>query len=330
MFDAVRSCLTAARRVLLISHVAPDGDAIGSLLGLYALLQEQGYQATPANPDEVPPFLRFLPGWEDVVQQADEEFDLVVALDSSDLPRLGALFDPQRYGHLPLVNVDHHVTNLGYGTVNVVDPSASSTCEVVYRLALALGWPISPRSAQCLLTGIVTDTQGFRTANVTADLLGIAQRLMEAGASLPLITENAFGRSSLASICLWGQALTNVRLEDRIIWTAIPLNARARCYGVEQSDTGLASFLVAAEEADVSVVLTERKDGKVDVGLRAKRPFDVSQVALSLGGGGHPLAAGCTLAVDLETAQRLVLAALRPALEAQRAARPGLREASRT
>lgn len=319
MFDAVCAQLTAARSVLIVSHVAPDGDAIGSLLGLYALLRAQGYQATPANQDGVPRFLRFLPGWEDVVTEAHGDFDLVVALDSSDLPRLGSAFDRRRYAHLPLINIDHHVTNLGYGTVNAVDPTAASTCELVYRLALAMGWRIGPQAAQCLLTGIVTDTQGFRTANVTAALLGMAQRLMEAGASLPLITENAFGRSSLASICLWGRALANVQLEDRIIWTAIPLDARAQCYGVEQSDTGLASFLVAAEEADVSVVLTERKDGKVDVGMRAKPPFDVAQVALRLGGGGHPRAAGCTLAVNLAEAQQQVLAALKPALAQQRA-----------
>jgi phosphoesterase RecJ-like protein len=332
MFDAVRPYLATPRRALLISHLAPDGDAIGSQLGLMWFLAAQGWQVVPANQDGVPPFLKpVAPGWEVVVTAVapQSDFDLVIALDCSDLPRLGRVFDSARYGALPLLNIDHHVTNLMFGAANLVDSLATSTCELVYRLSLAMGWPLSPAAAQCLLTGVVSDTLGFRTSNVTASLLGIAQVLMEAGASLALVNENVFQRSTLASICLWGRALVSTQVEDRIIWTAIPLDDRAQCYGVEQSDTGLASFLVAAEEADVSVVLTERKDGKVDIGMRAKPGFDVAQVALTLGGGGHPQAAGCTLHLGINQAQQRVLAALRTALAEQRATRLAMRDGRR-
>lgn len=325
MFDAVRSLFVSARRVLLISHVAPDGDAIGSLLGLYWLLRSQGVAATPANQDGVPRFLRSsqaAPGWEEVVSQApDAAFDLVVALDCSDRPRLGSVFQPELHGHLPLVNLDHHITNLGFGTVDLVDPAATSTSEMVLRLADALGWHVSPPAAQCLLTGIVGDTLCFRTANVTPPLLATAQRLMEEGASLLHANEVLFNRSSLGSICLWGKALSSVQLDDRVIWTAIPLASRGDCYDVEQSDTGLATFLVAAEEADVAVVFSQREGGRIDVGMRARPGFDVAQVALNLGGGGHALAAGCSLWGAPEQVQRRVLSALQASLADQRRAK---------
>ena len=189
MFDEVIPLLAASQRILLICHVAPDGDAIGSLLGLAWLLKDQSKQVISASQDGVPKDLRFLPGWSTVVRQSSEPVDLVIALDCSDRERLGTAFSADRHGQVPLINIDHHVTNLRYGAVNLVDPHATSTAEVVYALAHALGWSIGPEAAQCLLTGLVTDTRGFRTSNVTAQTLGVAQALMEAGASLSIITE---------------------------------------------------------------------------------------------------------------------------------------------
>jgi phosphoesterase RecJ-like protein len=170
------------------------------------------------------------------------------------------------------------------------------------------------------LTGIVTDTRSFRVGNVTAALLGVAQQLMEAGASLTAINELVLERRNVDTICLWGHALAALRLEERIVWTAIPLTMRGHCNGVEQSDSGLANFMIGAEEADVAVILTEREDGLVDVGMRAAPGFDIAQVALALGGGGHPRAAGCSLALPLEQASQQVVDALKQSLAGQRAA----------
>ena len=327
-FEAIRSLLAANRHVLLISHVAPDGDAIGSMLGLKWLLEAQGHTTIAANQDGVPHQLRsdqVAPGWETVVrspfkpQRQAGGYDIVIALDCSDMQRLGKAYRPS-LAAAPLINIDHHVTNLGFGAVNLVDPESSSTAEMVYRLAQALGWSIGQAAAQCLLTGIVTDTRSFRVGNVTPALLGIAQRLMEAGGSLRAINETVLDRRNVDTICLWGHALAALRLEERIIWTAIPLAMRGRCNGVEQSDSGLANFMAGAEEADVAVILTEREDGLVDVGMRAAAGFDVAQVALALGGGGHPRAAGCSLALPLEQATEHVLAALKQSLARQRRA----------
>ncbi len=325
-FQAFDALLTANRRILLISHVAPDGDAIGSLLGLKWLLEAQGHAVIAANQDGVPYLLRsdqVAPGWQEVVHNPLKQkrrgrgYDLVVTLDCSDMQRLGKAYSPALAG-IPLVNIDHHITNLDFGAVNLVDPDASSTAELVHRLAEALQWPIGPEAAQCLLLGIVSDTRSFRVGNVTPALLGVAQRLMEAGASLAAINELVLERRDVNTICLWGHALAALRLDERIIWTAIPLAMRGRCNGVEQSDSGLANFMIGAEEADVAVILTEREDGLVDVGMRAAAGFDVAQVALALGGGGHPRAAGCSLRLPLEQAIDQVLAAVKRSLTQQR------------
>jgi phosphoesterase RecJ-like protein len=326
--ESVRSLLAPSQRILLISHVSPDGDAIGSMLGLKWLLEAQGYTVVAANQDGVPYLLRsdqVAPGWQAVVHNPLKQkrwgsgYDLVITLDCSDMPRLGKAYGPSLAGK-PLINIDHHITNLDFGAVNLVDPAASSTAEIVYRLAEVLGWPVGPEAAQCLLTGIITDTRSFQVGNVTPGLLGIAQRLMEAGASLRAVAEGVLDRRNVDTICLWGHALAALHLEERIIWTAIPLAMRGRCNSVEQSDSGLANFMIGAEEADAAVILTEREDGLVDVGMRAAAGFDVAQVALALGGGGHPRAAGCSLALPLEQTIERVLAALKQSLAEQRQA----------
>lgn len=309
-YDQAAGLIAASQRPLLICHVAPDGDAIGSLLGLASILRALGKDVTTASQDGVPKNLKFLPESQQVVVKPPGEADLVIALDCSDLERLGTVYDRTLYEGVPLLNIDHHVTNLLFGSVNVV-PKATSTAEVVYDLALSQAWPISPETAQCLLTGLVTDTRGFRTSNVSARTLEIAQRLMQAGAELPIITEGVLEQRSFNTVCLWGHALAAARLEDGIAWTAIPLAMRALCGDVEQSDSGLANFLVAADEAEVAVVLVERKDGPIDVGFRSAGRVDVAQLALTLGGGGHPRAAGCTLRVSLAAAELQVLDAVR-------------------
>lgn len=326
---ALADRLAASQHILLISHISPDGDAIGSMLGLKALLQAQGYTVTAANQDGVPKLLRseaIVPGWQTVVTHAGNasRYDLVITLDCSDLARLGKVYTPA-LAWLPLVNVDHHITNLNFGAINLVDGEATSCAEVVYRLAQTLDWPLTAAAAQCLLTGIVTDTRGFRISGVSADVLTIAQQLMAAGASLFAVTDGVLERRNIETICLWGEALGALQMEERILWTAIPLAMRRRCNGVEQSDSGLANFLAGADEADAAVIFTEREDGKVDVGMRAAYGFNVAQSALALGGGGHPRAAGCSLAMPLDAAITHVLSVLKPALAQQRLTREVMR-----
>jgi phosphoesterase RecJ-like protein len=313
--------IQSADRPLLICHIAPDGDAIGSLTGLGRALQQMGLEPTMACSDPIPPRFNYIPGVETIVQDIREVFDLFISLDCSDLRRLGRLPQVPTFGSTPLLNIDHHMTNLNFGTVNLVDPHASSTAEVVLRLLEYMAVPLDAQIATCLLTGIVTDTRGFRTSNVTVQVMEAVLRLIKAGASLPYITHHGLNLRPTVAILLWRAAMALLQIEDRVIWTSIPLAIRRATGHTGDGDAGLVSFLVSAEDADVAVVFVEREDGGIEVGLRAVPGFDVARVALQLGGGGHALAAGCTLTGPLEDAQAQVLAALRTDLARQRHAR---------
>jgi phosphoesterase RecJ-like protein len=192
---------------------------------------------------------------------------------------------------------------------------------MLVTLADALHAPLTGEIARCLLTGLVTDTLGFRTSNTSADVLEAAMRLMRAGADLAAITEQTLNRRPFSAIRLWGLALPAVQLDERVIWTTISRSqtAAARHDG---SDLQLSSWLVTANEADISAVFTEKVDEggqlQVECSFRAKPGFDVSQLAYALGGGGHPPASGCTLPGDLDAVTSQVLPLLK---QAQRQAR---------
>lgn len=308
-----------AQDILVICHVMPDGDAIGSLLGLGWALHKLGKEHTLACADPVPDSFAYLPGSEAIVTHPEGNHDLVISLDCSDLKRLGAAYDQDSLRGVPIINIDHHVTNVGFGRVNWVDPSSAATAQMVLTLIERLEVPLDPTMATCLLNGVVTDTRGFRTPNTTPAVMEAATRLMTAGASLPEITEQVFNRRPLAVIRLWGRALSAVQLDGRIIWTEISQAMKHECGLSSDSDDGLVSFLTSACEADVGVVFIEKDDGTIDVSMRSMSGIDISSVAMRLGGGGHPQAAGCNLSSSLVEARERVLAELRHSLLEQTA-----------
>lgn len=310
--------IQSARCPLLVCHVAPDGDAVGSLMGLARALWQMGREPIAACSDAIPYHFDFIPGAKTIVQEINGRFDLVISLDCSDLGRLGHFPEMPNFGSYPLLNIDHHLTNLGFGDVNLVDPQASSTAEVVLRLLTYLAIPIDAKLATCLLTGIVTDTRGFRTSNVTVQVMDAALRLMKAGASLPYITQRALDRRPIVALRLWGAVLAHLQIENGVIWASIPLAMRRAVGYAGNGDAGLASFLISANDADVAAIFSEREDGRVEVGLRAVPGFDVARVALQFGGGGHVLAAGCNLPGPLEKAQAQMLTVLQTDLARQR------------
>jgi phosphoesterase RecJ-like protein len=310
--EGIAAALKRARRVLAICHIAPDGDAIGSLLGLgwvlRALPSQRSKSITLACADGVPPQFSFLPGAEEIVTDPpSQDWDAVVAVDSSDERRLGDCFRRGEYANAVVIVLDHHVTNVNFGTLNFVDANAAATAQVVTTLADALRVPIRSEAAVCLLTGLVTDTLSFRTSNVTPVVLRLAARLMDAGAVLSEITERALNQKPLNVMRLWGLALADLRQERKVVWTLITREMRARAGAADTGDGGLASFLISAPEAEVTAVFSEKPDGQVEIGFRARNGHDVADLALALGGGGHPQAAGCTIPGPLAEAEARVL-----------------------
>lgn len=311
------NALNAAGKLLLVTHVNPDGDAIGSLMGLANALTARGKTPVLAVDGGVPGFLRFIPGTELVLPELTEgDWDVMVSLDASDEERTGKVGAFGRAHSLSVINVDHHPTNTLFGHIHVVIPDAVSTTEIVYRWLHNMQQPITREVAVPLLTGLVTDTNGFRTSNVKAGTLEIAQRLMEAGASLTEVTARTLGSTPYQTIQLWKYVLPSVELDAGVIHATIRQQDYARLEVQDPSSGGLVSFLLTADEALASAVFKELEDGRVELSFRCKPGFDVGTLAFGLGGGGHKQASGATIAGPLEMAKMRVLPLLRQVVAA--------------
>ncbi|MEW5985711.1 MAG: bifunctional oligoribonuclease/PAP phosphatase NrnA [Chloroflexota bacterium] len=287
-YEAIKTAVSAAKRVLVITHVAPDGDAIGSLTAVGLALDQLGKEAVLACDDRIPERYQFL-AKADAVQTAvsgNPAYDLIFAVDCGDESRMGKVFEKLPRPLPPVVNVDHHVTNTRFGQMNLVDGEATATAEVLCDLLPELGVRLTRELAVSLLTGIVTDTLGFRTVGVTAHTLKVAGRLIEAGADLPQVTMMALTVKPLSTILLWRAGLNNMKLEDGLLWTTISKREREATGYSTASSAGLVNLLGDTTEAAIASVLMEMDDGKVYVGFRCRPPYTVSELALSLGGVG--------------------------------------------
>ena len=329
MFSNNELCgLTAAldrhTEILCVSHVSPDGDAIGSLLGMGWILRALSKRPTLSLQDRVPENLVLLPGAEMIVgaDQVADDYDLIICLDASSADRMGKVYRPAVHGSVPLMVIDHHITNTRFGSINWVAPECAATCQMLVYLADGLRIPLAGEIAECLLTGIVTDTLCFRTSNADANVLEAAMRLMRGGADLASITAQTLNRRPYSQILLWGQVLPTVNLADGVIWaTATRAQYEMSGYDIDD-DLSLSSLLVSTVEADISATFVEKRSDAgtpvVECSFRAKPGFDVATLAFELGGGGHPPASGCTLEGSLAEVSQRVVGLLQEARRRQR------------
>ena len=307
--------LAPAQNVVIVTHVIPDGDAIGSLLGLSWALRQLGKQVIPAVDGGVPDFLQFLPGAADVCATLDEvRPDLVVAVDCGDVARMGQVGVAATANGAAVIDLDHHISNTRFGAANLVDSGSVSASEIIFDWLPHLGVTLDEQIATCLLTGLVTDTLCFRTNNVTAPVLGKAQQLMDAGAPLFEIVQRGLMIMPYSDLQLWAAVLPTIRLENGVIWIVIDQATRKRVPATDRADSGLVSFLLSAQEACIAAIFREKADGRVEVGLRAVPGYNVSTVAVGLGGGGHVLASGATIDGPLDAALERVLPRLHAAI----------------
>ncbi len=312
---AAAEAIAGAQTVLLVSHIAPDGDAVGSLLGMAGPLRQRGKQVTAAIDDGVPHELRFIPNSDTVLPSVDAgEYDLMITLDSSDLERIGRAGAYGMAHSKNVINLDHHPTNTRYGDIHLIAPEAVAAVEIVYNFLIYLGDAISEATAFALLTGLVTDTQGFRISATNSRTLEIAQDLMSKGAPLAQIMARTLNRRSYNEVELWKLALPSVQLQDGLIYATVS-QCDLRQAGLRNAgDGGLVSYLVTVDKAKVSIVFKELPEEQVEVGFRAKPGYDVASLALQLGGGGHTLASGCTVDGSLQQVRDVVLPLARQAI----------------
>jgi phosphoesterase RecJ-like protein len=303
-----------AERILIISHIRPDGDAVGSLLGLGIILEDLGKDVDLVLEDGVPLVFGHLTGFEKVLKQASGVYDLIIVVDSSDIDRIGDVLDD--YGD-PDINIDHHPTNTQFATLNIVREEAVATTEIIYDLVLALDYPINLPAAEALLTGLLTDSLGFRTSNTTSRTLRIAAELQEIGANLPQLYRKAMFERSYEAVSYWGKGLGRIQREERLAWTYLSLKDRAEVDYPGRDDADLVNILTRIQDIDICVVFVEQRNGTVKVSWRSKPGFDVSKIASQFGGGGHKPAAGADIPGNLEQVQADVLEATRELLSAE-------------
>lgn len=312
--DRAAEAIAAAPALALACHHTPDGDAFGSMLALHHLALAAGKESVASWPEPfvVAPHYDFLPGLGLATKPADFPAapDLMVTFDCGSIGRLGELGHAARNAR-QLIVVDHHSTNDGYGTINLIDPDAAASAVVVRRLLDRLGWALTRDAAQCLYTGLVCDTGRFQYDNTTPDVFSLAEELSTFGLPIGSMNRQLFEEHRLAYLRLAGAALQRAVYDGERRFVATWITADdliTHDVGLDETE-GLIDLLRRATEADVSCVLKETPEG-TKVSLRAVNEFDVGQVAIAFGGGGHKAAAGFCVDRPVEE----VLAAIRESL----------------
>jgi len=310
--------LGEAERVLITTHVSPDGDGIGSGLGLALALEGLGKEAVIQLADPIPEYLHFLPGRERIRHgEANQEaWDVLVTLDCGDWKRLGdAPGETALFGCV--INLDHHRGNEGFGDLNVVDPAASATGLMVFHLLRELGAPIGADSALALYTAIATDTGFFCYSNTDVATFEAATELVRAGA-YPYAVHHALNESHPPSrLRMMHQALGLMELagDGRIGLIALGSEAFERAEASPEDAEGLVELPRSVAMVEVAVLLRPTTEGTAfKASLRSKWKADVARIAAQFGGGGHARAAGCTLEGPLETVRDRLVAAIQEEL----------------
>lgn len=297
MDKRIKELLAQAQSVVVVSHIRPDGDAIGSLLGMGLALRHAGKQVQMVLQDGLPEKYSFLAGADQVKRKIEEPFDTLVVVDCSDLPRTGAVIAEEKQ---PDLVIDHHKTNLAFGRLNLIDPQAVATSAILAEKLPEWGLKIDRDVAECLLTGLVGDTIGFRTPSMTPQAMRLAANLMEKGANLPLIYQKTLLSRTVSELRYWGQGLTNIHHEDGILWTTLTLDDRIKSAYPENDDADLINLLTSVSNVGIVVLFIEQAEDKVKVSWRSNEGIDVSTIAFEFGGGGHSAAAGADVNGSLE------------------------------
>jgi phosphoesterase RecJ-like protein len=312
--DEFHRFIDAHDEFLILSHIDPDGDAIGSSLGLHWALQALGKSVTTVNESALPDSLRFLPGSEWVARppQVGRTFGAAFVLDCSSLDRVGpgaaGLLGPDAQ----VANVDHHAANDGFGEPRLVNVEASATAELIYEILESYGAPIGPEVAECLYVGVASDTGAFRYQNTTPRTLRLAARLVERGARPSATADALYGRKSEASLRILGMALASLekRGGGQVGALTISHDMFERAHATPEDADGIVQFAKSLDGARVGVLIQEVAPGEVRLSLRSDGSVDVNEIAGRFGGGGHRNAAGARVCGELGKVRGAVLDAL--------------------
>jgi bifunctional oligoribonuclease and PAP phosphatase NrnA len=310
-FDRAVRAIGDAPDVALACHVSPDGDALGSMLGLFHVLRAAGTNCVASFPTPfvVAPHYRELPGLDRLTPPHDfpSEPAVMVTFDCGALGRLGDL-EQSAKSATELVVIDHHISNDRYGSINVVDPDAAASGSLVYRLVRMLGLPLDRDAAVCLYAALVCDTGRFQYDTTTPAVFSMARELVQHDVPVSRLSRTLFEEHRFAYLKLLGDALNSAHLvpERRFVWTAVTQSDLAKHQVTIEEVEGLIDILRRTAEAEVTCVLKEEADGTVRVSLRSLGEVDVRSIAEAEGGGGHRFAAGFSSDDDVDAVVRRI------------------------
>ena len=315
--EALFSAIRSAERILLCAHVSPDGDTIGSALALRGALFKTGKQVEVVCPDEVPQLLMFLPGAQEIRKPAQlkgKTFDLAIAVDVSDRHRLGdsaPLFFATRF----TIQIDHHGTNPGYADINVVAAEASATGVMIYELIHSLEIGLDSDIATCLYTGIATDTGNFSFDNTTADAFQVMGELMTYGLNIARLNRILFRERSREQVLVLAKALSTLSFYQNGQITGMRLTRAdlAACGAKPEHAESIVNYGIDITGVKMTFLARE-VEGGTKFSLRAAEGCNVASLAASFGGGGHALAAGCTMNAALSDAAAIMVSAMEKCL----------------
>jgi len=291
--------LNEASSVVVTVHIQPDGDAFGSLLAMVKYLKGEGKNvcATWGEDIKIPEHYKWLPGINEIVDFKNcIDAEVLLTLDCANEHRLG-LMEERLSRFESIINIDHHIDNSGFGTINVLDFEASATCEIVYDLLKVMNAGIDADISTLLYTGIVTDTGRFQYSNTTSKTLRTAADLVDHGAAPNVVFQNIYENLPFVSLKLLGYILERAHyIQDCGLVYSYVFDEDFKRAGAAMTDTeNFIDYLRTAREAAVAAIIKETADGKLKISLRSKGTIDVGAIAREGGGGGHRNAAGVTL-----------------------------------
>jgi phosphoesterase RecJ-like protein len=307
--DAVLSSIAKANRLLVTAHARPDGDAVGSLIACWMMLQRMGKNADMALSDRVPCIYRSLPcaslvrHW----NRVEGEYDAVILLECDGIPRTRLDGLENRF----LINIDHHTSGRAFANVNWIDSKACAVAELVYQLAFAAGIEITPEMATCLYTAMLSDTGSFCYEGTDAHTFELARNLVRYGADPVRIAREVYFSNPPAKMLLLGAALANLHHDGNLAWLWVSEDDMDRTHAAEEDCEGIVNYAIAISGIEVAVFLRELRDHHVRLSLRSKGRVNVATIAEQFGGGGHESASGCTLDGPLPAATERILKYLR-------------------
>jgi phosphoesterase RecJ-like protein len=315
--DDVRRIIDSSHDIVCMAHKDADADSLGSALAFAATLRAIGKAPHPVVPDPVPFTLSYLPGYE-ALEREPERIDAIFTFDCATTGRFGEKRGLLESGRFPVVNIDHHVSNSAYGSVNLIQPDASATGQVVYRLLRTLGLPITPETATNLYAALLTDTGGFRHENTTEEALRLAADLVQLGADPAWIALKSYKSRAVSTLRLEALAVARMRseLEGRLVWSEVTRGMLEEARASWQETDGVIDVLQTIDSMTVAVLFKELQPEVTKISVRTRGDADATDLCSPFGGGGHRRAAGAEIHAPLAVAQERVLQLAREQLGA--------------